>query len=212
MEKAVTPDPVWGAYNGIPQGGYTLGAAWGNKSSRARLEATDPVYFMSAVEVSFLKAEAYVLLGNAATAKTNYEAGVQLAFERWLGEKDVTGTEVLSSDFDVTTLTGAGMIYEFNQTSTTTMLESIWSQKWIAAARSQEWEAFLETTRTGFPKTGTVNSEDPAYVVGNLAPSINSVLGAGEFPRRLIYPKTSSDYNSNTPVVVPIQTKRWWQK
>ena len=212
MEKAVAPDPVWGTYTGIPQGGYTLGAAWGNKSSRARIAATDPVYFMSAAEVSFMKAEAYVLLGNAASAKTNYELGVQSAFKRWFGEKDVTGVEVLSTNFDVTTLIGAGKVYEFNQTSNTTMLESIWRQKWVAAARSQEWEAFIETNRTGFPKAGTVNSEDPAYVPGNFAPSINSVLGAGEFPRRLIYPKTSSDYNANTPVVVPIQTKLWWQK
>lgn len=212
MEKAVIPDPVWGEFTGIPQGGYTLGSTWGKKSSRARIDATDPVYFMSAAEVSFLKAEAYVLLGNAASAKTNYDAGVQLAFERWFGQKDVDGVEVLSSNFDVTTLTGAGMVYEFNQTSTTTMLESIWRQKWVAAARSQEWEAFLETNRTGFPYAGTVTTEDPAYVIGNFAPSINSVLGVGEFPRRLIYPKTSSDYNANTPVVLPIQTKLWWHK
>jgi len=212
MEKAVIPDSVWGEFTGIPQGGYTLGSVWGKKSSRARIDATDPVYFMSAAEVSFLKAEAYVLLGNAASAKTNYEAGIQLAFERWFGQKDVDGVEVLSSNFDVTTLIGAGMVYEFNQTSNTTMLESIWRQKWVAAARAQGWEAFLETNRTGFPYAGTATTEDPAYVIGNFAPSINSVLGAGEFPRRLIYPKTSSDYNTNTPVVVPIQTKLWWHK
>jgi hypothetical protein len=92
------------------------------------------------------------------------------------------------------------------------MLESIWRQKWVACIRSQEWEAFLEANRTGYPKAGLVNSQDPSYVIGNFAPSMNSVLGVGEFPRRLIYPKTSSDYNTNTPVVIPIQTKLWWQK
>ncbi len=210
MEKAETPDPILGAYTGIPQGGYTLGAAWGKKSSRARLDANDPVYFMSAAEVAFLKAEANVLLAKPAEAKTNYNNGVQLAFDRWVGEADVNDVIVYTSSVDV--MTGTGKAYEFNQTSNTTMLESIWRQKWIAGVRSQAWEAFLETNRTGFPKAGTVNNIDPAYVVGNLAPSINSVLGAGEFPRRLIYPKTSSDYNLNTPVVVPIQTKLWWHK
>jgi hypothetical protein len=92
------------------------------------------------------------------------------------------------------------------------MLESIWRQKWIAAVRSQGWESFLDSNRTGFPKAGLVTSLDPGYVIGDFAPSINSVLPAGEFPRRLIYPKSSSDYNPNTPVVKPIQTKQWWHK
>lgn len=213
MEPAVAPDPVWGDYVGIPQGGYTLGAAWGNKSSRARIDADDPVYFMSAAEVDFLKAEAYVKLGNTAEAQANYESGVTAAFDRWAGETDLSGKNViLPADFDVASLIGPGMVYAFNTTSQQTMLESIWRQKWIAGVRSQGWESFLEVNRTGFPNAGTVNSEDPAYVVGQLAPSINTVLGSGQFPRRLIYPKTSSDYNPNTPAVVPIQDKLWWQK
>lgn len=213
MEKAVTPDPVYGDYVGIPQGGYTLGAAYGNKTSRAVLTAKDPVYFMSLAEVDFLKAEAYVLLSNAAAAKINYDNGVTAAFDRWKGAKDADEIEfIFPADYNVNDFIGAGKPYEFNQTSITTMLESIWRQKWIAAVRCQAWEAFCEINRTGYPRAGSVNSQDPAYVVGNLAPSINSVLAAGDFPRRLIYPKTSSDYNTNTPVVVPIQTKLWWHK
>lgn len=212
MEKAAAPDAVYGAYVGIPQGGYTLGAAYGNKTSRAVLAATDPVYFMSLVEVEFMKAEANVLLGNTAAAKTNYENGVKAAFDRWKGAKDASAADVFSATFDVNDFIGAGKPYEFNQTSATTMLESIWRQKWVAAVRCQAWESFCDVNRTGYPKAGTVNSQDPAYVVGNFAPSINSVLAAGEFPRRLIYPKTSSDYNANTPAVIPIKTKLWWHK
>lgn len=213
MEKAKKPNATWGEYFGMPQGGYTLGAAWGDLTSRARLDADDAVFFMSAAEVLFLKAEAYVRLNDAASAKTNYEAGVQAAFERWESETDLDEKYVIiPAGFDVTTLLAPGSVYAFNTTSPTTMLESIWRQKWIAGVRSQAWEAFLDVNRTGFPSAGTVDSEKPAYVVGQLAPSINSVLGAGEFPRRLIYPKTSSDYNLNTPAVVPIQTKLWWHK
>lgn len=212
MDKAVTPDAKYGDYVGIPQGGYTLGAAYGNKTSRALLAATDPVYFMSMAEVDFLKAEAYVLLGNTADAKTNYDNGVTAAFDRCKGAKDKDGKDVFPSNFDVNTFIGAGKAYEFNQTSATTMLESIWRQKWVAAVRSQAWEAFNDVNRTGYPKAGTVTSQDPAYVVGNLAPSINSVLPAGAFPRRIIYPKTSTDYNKNTPIAIPIQTKLWWHK
>jgi hypothetical protein len=213
MERAVTPDAVYGDYVGLPQGGYTLGAAYANKTSRALLKATDPVYFMSLAELEFLKAEANVLLLNTAEAKTNYDNGVKAAFDRWKYAKDVNDIEfVFPADVNVNDFIGTGKPYEFNQTSSVTMLESIWRQKWIAAVRCQAWEAFLETNRTGYPKAGQVTSQDPSYVTGNFAPSINSVLGTGEFPRRLIYPKTSSDYNTNTPVVVPIQTKLWWHK
>ncbi|TAL80945.1 MAG: SusD/RagB family nutrient-binding outer membrane lipoprotein [Bacteroidetes bacterium] len=213
MERAETPDPVLGDYVGLPQGGYTLGSAYGKRTSRVLLKATDPVYFMSLAEVEFLKAEAYVLLNNPAIAKIHYENGVTAAFDRWRAAKDLNDVEtIFPADIDVNNFIGAGKPYEFNQTSSETMLESIWSQKWIAAIRCQEWEAFMETNRTGYPKAGLVNSQDPAYVTGNFAPSINSVLGIGEFPRRLIYPKTSSDYNINTPVVIPIQTKLWWHK
>jgi hypothetical protein len=213
MEKAVSPSSAYGDYVGLPQGGYTLGASYMSRTSRALLKATDPVYFMSVSEVEFLKAEANVLLLNNAKAKAAYDNGVTSAFERWKGAKDVDDVEFLLPDnFNVNDFIGPGKPYEFNQSSTATMLESIWRQKWIAAVRCQAWEAFLETNRTGYPKAGTVTSMDPSYVVGNFAPSMNSVLGAGQFPRRLIYPKTSSDYNSNTPVTIPIQNKLWWHK
>lgn len=213
MERAEIPDPVLGDYVGLPQGGYTLGSPYGRRTSRVLLKADDPVFFMSLAEVEFLKAEAYVLLNDPANAKNCYENGVAASFDMWRGAKDLNGTEtVFPSEIDVNDFIGAGKTYEFDQTSATTMLETIWRQKWIAAIRCQEWEAFLEVNRTGYPKAGTVNSQDAAYVIGNLAPSINSVLGAGEFPRRLLYPKTSSDYNVNTPVVIPIKTKLWWHK
>jgi hypothetical protein len=213
MERAVTPDPVYGNYVGLPQGGYTLGSSYANRTSRAVLKATDPVYFMSLAEVEFIKAEANVLLLNPAEAKTNYDNGVTAAFERWKAAKDANDLEyIFPTNFNVNDFIGVGKPYEFNLTSSQTMLESIWRQKWLAAVRCQAWEAFLETNRTGYPKAGLVTSRDPAYVVGNFAPSMNSVLGVGEFPRRLIYPKTSSDYNTNTPVVIPIQTKQWWHK
>ncbi len=213
MEQANSPDPLYGSFVGLPQGGYTLGAAYANRTSRALLKANDPVYFMSLAEVEFIKAEANVLLMNFTEAKINYDNGVKAAFDRWKAAKDADDIEfVFPADFDVDEFIGPGKNYEFNQTTSITMLESIWRQKWIAAVRCQAWEAFLETNRTGYPKAGTVTSQDPAYVIGEFAPSMNSVLGPGEFPRRLIYPKTSSDYNKNTPSVIPVQTKMWWHK
>jgi hypothetical protein len=196
---AVFMEPVSGSYIGLPQGGYTLGTSV--KSSRAVIAPDDPVYFMSYAEVEFLKAEAYVKLNKVADAKTAYDNGVTAAFDRW------AETEGMAANF-----IGAGKPYAFNETSAQTMLESIWRQKWVAGVRSQAWEAFLDLNRTGYPNYGTVDSRDVSYVVGNLAPSINTVLSAGQFPKRLIYPKTSTDYNVNAPTAKAIQEKMWWHK
>jgi len=187
-----------GIYLGLPQGGYTLGSAWTTITSRAALAATDAVYLMSAAESYFLQAECYARANDPVKAKANYDLGVEEAFIRW--------------DLDATTFIAPAGAYEFNVTSQTTMLQSIWRQKWIASVRSQAWDSFFEINRTGYPVFGTVNSENAAYVVGDLAPSINSVLPAGEYPRRLIYPKSSTDYNPNAPVAIPMQTKMWWHK
>lgn len=190
-----------GNYVGLPQGGYTLGSSWTSKTSRAALEATDPVFLMSAAESYFLQAECYVLNNDPVKAKINYDLGVKAAFDRCgLGSSAAAFTAV-------------GGAYEFDITSQTTMLENIWRQKWISAVRTQGWNSFFEINRTGYPVYGTVDSEKAGYVVGNLAPSINTILPAGEFPRRLIYPKSSTDFNPNAPQAsIPMQTKMWWHK
>ena len=198
-------------YRGIDNGAYGNAALSSNVfpttvHSRAVLAATDPVYFMSAVESNFLQAEAWARIGNAANAKTAYDLAVKGAFTRW--------------GYNGTTFVATGGAYEFNSTSLATMLNSILMQKWVSSTRTDSWNAFFDINRTGIPALGTQTVTDLAqiantnssYVIGTLAPSIGSVLLAGQFPHRFLYPKTSSDYNPNTPTVVPLYTKMWWQK
>lgn len=174
--------------------------------SRAVLAATDPVYFMSAVESLFLQAEAWARIGNVANAKTAYDAAVKAAFSRW-GK-------------DGSTYVATGGAYEFKSTNLDAMLNCIMMQKWVSSVRTDSWNAFLDINRTGIPALGTQMVSDVSrlalqnsnYVVGTLAPSLGSVLLAGQFPKRFLFPKTSSDYNPNTPAVIPISTKMWWQK
>lgn len=192
-----------GAYVGLPQGGYTLGSSWTSRTSRAQLAAIDYTYFMSEAESYFIQAECYARANNVPKAKEYYDKGVLNAFSKWkLNDLPLNGSYFIA----------AGGVYEFDVTSEQKMLESIWRQKWIASVRTQGWDAFLEINRTGFPEYGTVATNAAGYVVGNLAPSINSVLPAGEFPRRLVYPKSSTDFNPNASAVVPLQTKMWWHK
>lgn len=166
--------------------------------SVAKLEAVDAVYFMSAAEVAFLEAEAYARLNDAAKAKAAYDKGVSLAFERW---------GYTSDEF-----TKDGGAYVFDGKDLNAMLTSILTQKWIASTRCQAWDAWFDINRTGIPALSSMHVDEDGYVWGQLTPCIGSALAPGEYPRRLLYPKSSSDYNPNTPAVVPVQEKQWWHK
>jgi hypothetical protein len=198
-------------YRGVDQGSYGVAAFSSNVfpqsvHSRAVLAATDPVYFASAVESYFLQAEAWARIGNVANAKTAYDLGVNAAFTRW----GLNGSAFIA----------VGGAYEFKSTSLDAMLNSILMQKWVASTRTDSWNAFFDICRTGIPALGTQSVTDQSrialyntsYVVGTLTPSLGSVLLAGQYPHRFLLPKTSSDYNPNTPAVIPLYQKMWWHK
>ncbi|MDF3077284.1 MAG: hypothetical protein K0S09_1173 [Sphingobacteriaceae bacterium] len=193
-----TTNPALPKYVGLEQGDYTANGISNAQTSRAKLDATDPVYFMSAAEVAFLKAEAYARLNNAAQAKTNYDTGVTLAFQRW-GQ-------------NAAPFIAAGGAYAFVAGTVEKMVEQIITQKWVASTRTQAWDAFFDQNRTGYPAVSPVATTSATYVPGQYTISVNTVLPAGELPRRLLFPKNSSDYNTNTPKVVPESQKMWWHK
>ncbi|WP_407426902.1 SusD/RagB family nutrient-binding outer membrane lipoprotein [Arcticibacter sp.] len=193
---------TWPKYAGIEQGNYGLTQS-ATQSSRAVVLPTDAVFFMSAAEVSFLKAEAYARLNEAGSAKSNYDNGVILAFERW---------NSATSPMSAASFIAPGGEYAFNGGSVDAMVEQIIQQKWVAAARSQAWDSFFDQNRTGYPRVSSVPTTDPTYVPGRYTISVTSVIAAGQLPRRLLFPKSSSDYNPNAPKVVPITEKMYWHK
>jgi len=166
-------------------------------TSRAKLGATDPVYFMSYAECEFLQAEAWARLNNSAKAKTHYDLAVTEAFSRW----NKSAASFIS-----------GGVYEFKIGTVEKMVEQIIMQKWVAATRCQAWDSFYDQNRTGYPVMSALDSDDPSYIPGQYTKSITSVLTGNTLPRRLPYPKNSSDNNANTPKAVPIGTKMWWHK
>lgn len=166
--------------------------------SKAKLAPDDGVYFTSVAESYFLQAEAWVRLGNTAKAKTAYDNAVSAAFDRW--------------SLSANTFIATGGAYEFKTTSTDEMLKCILTQKWIAAARCQAWDSYFDITRTGIPALGTKLPTDAGYVLGELSPVVDSSLPSTDFPKRMIFPKTSTDNNPNAPKAVSISTKQWWQK
>ena len=164
----------------------------------AKLEPQDPVYFISYAEACFLKAEAFARLGKVNDAKTAYNSAVTAAFERW--------------GYDAKTFIAAGGAYALNTSSIEAMLKNILTQKWVASARSQAWDSFFDINRTGIPALGNKLASDSTYVVGELAPVVDSALNPDEYPKRMIYPKSSTDNNPNAPKPLGITQKQWWQK
>lgn len=206
-----------GAYVGIEQGNYeqtpTLPSGG---TSLAKLSPYDPVFFLSEAASYFLQAEAYARLSDPIKAKIFYDRGVTASFERIYNDKDgKVGANEFSGDkaYDATTFLAPGGDYEYNASASIEgQVEQIITQKWVAAARAHAWDSFFDQNRTGYPRISDLDYEDAGYVPGQYVQSYNAVLNLGEFPRRLLLPKSSSDFNQNTPEALPIIEKMWWHK
>lgn len=176
-------------YTMNPGGGYT-GTAYGTtgsaSTSQLNQSATMPVYFATADEAQFLKAEAYARLGNAGAAETAYNAAVNAAFAR----VKVEGASAL--------LAGS---YKFDSSaSAEAQVEQIITQKWLSNVLCMPIESWFDLNRTGYPTRGTTITD------------YSGVLSKGAYPKRFMYSYYSQAYNTNAPKAVSIDEKLWWQK
>jgi Starch-binding associating with outer membrane len=164
--------------------------------SVVKLNAIDPVYFMSAEESLFLQAEALERYAGGAGAKAVYDAAVTAMFDKY--------------DYDASAFIAAGGAYEYPDAGTfDEKLEAIITQKWTSFFPGNGYEGFFEQNRTGYPEISAVPQTDEAYVPGEFAYGLNGVTG-GQFPKRLVYPTIVVTRNSNAPSLVPITTPVWW--
>ena len=166
-------------------------------------EATDPVEFISAAESFFLQAEADQRYLGGSNAKTLYEQGVLASFA--------------STGKDGSTYIAPGGVYEWgNELEGGVKLDPIAQiirQKWADAAHGCHGiEAWFDKNRTGYPASSAVYSDDPSYIPGQLVIVMNSVLPAGQVPKRLVFPNTETTINPNAPAAVPTTTPVWWGK
>ena len=177
-------------YTKNSSGGYT-GAAYGTGGNRTtsqlKQSATSPVYFLTVDEACFLKAEAYARLGEAANAKTAYEAGITAAFAR-------IGAAGQETDL----ISGA---YAYDQSASAEgQIEQIITQKWASNVLCEPIESWFDLNRTGYPARGTTITK------------YSGVLGNGSFPQRFLYSYQSFAYNTSSPTPVELTDKLWWQK
>ncbi len=177
------------------------------KSSRYLQSYDDPAYLMNSAEISFLQAEAYARLGDKTKAKTHYDEGVSRAFARW--------------GYDASSFIAADGVYVFKDSSLDEMLKYILTQKWVASAKANAWDAFFDRNRTGIPEISTaekvrVSNITPGlvdgYELGTLVAPGSTELQVNEFPKRMLVPHISSATNPNAPEPKNVTEPMWWHK
>jgi len=189
-------DEYYTAGNALNQGDYTSTA--GNIAV-VNNSATAPVFFLSKEESLFLQAEAVERNGTG-SGKAFYDEAVATNLARY---EDADGNPL-----SATTLLAGPYAYPTGG-SFADKLTAIITQKWVANFPGNGFESFLEQNRTGIPAISNVPQSDAAYVPGQLAYSVNGPAG-NAFPRRLVYPLSERNSNTNAPALVPLTTPVWW--
>ena len=169
-----------------------------NDFSLPNFKEHDPVYWMRAAEVMFLKAEAALAGLIAGDPKNLYKEGVQLSFsERGVGDASgyLNGTTSPSAYIDPKNsknAAGAPSKSSVNWDAATTeeeKLEKIITQKYLAIYPDGH-EAWSEWRRTGYPKLLIIvdNGTNAGVKTGD---------GHTDGVRRMIYPRVEYDNNGD---------------
>lgn len=132
----------------------------GHKFSGINIGVNDPVNWMTAAEVAFLKAEAVAVFGYdmGVSAQEAYEKGVTLSFEQWgvSGVAAYLESTALPAAYSAPGIesgtTGSSITVKWDESASTEVKqERIITQKWIA-----NWllgnEAWADWRRTGYPR------------------------------------------------------------
>lgn len=190
-----------GVFAGVEQGDFVDDPRELAQLSIPAYTPTTPAYIMTLAEVYFLQAEALIRYNAGAGAREKYEAGIEASF-------------ALHGLSGAAALYGAGGPYAFQLSGDAEAdIRQVMLQKWVALANVNNIEAFFERNRTGYPAYTTLDPTDPKFEPGSLTYSINSVLPAGQAPRRLYFPDVSTSRNRNAPAQPnSIAVKVWWDK
>lgn len=194
-------DPRRNAYylagNSLNQGDFnnTVGAG---TIAVVKLAATTPAYLITREESLLLQAEALERYKAGVGAKTLYDAAITANLTKY--GLASSAPALISGAY---AYPAAGTLEE--------KVEAIITQKWIASFPGNGFEAFFEKNRTGYPKTSAVAQSSESYIPGQIAYAVNGTT-AGVFPKRLAYPLSERNSNTNAPDLIPITTPIWWHK
>lgn len=137
--------------------------------SAPNIASTDPVMWLNAAEVAFLRAEAALRGWDAGDVQTYYEQGVRLSFEQWgAGSADeYLKSTALPARYDNPVNTGSSsapvstmtVVWDSAETDFEPRLEKIMTQKWLALFPNGQ-EAWTEFRRTDYPRLFTVEKNN----------------------------------------------------
>ena len=193
----------WGSISG-----YNMSTSGNYKDAafcRPNMHYNDPVDLISLSEINFFLSEYYQkVANNAAKAKEYYEAAIEASF----ATAGVSGAEA------------AIEAWPYDGTDKT-----LGVQKWIALSGINNFEAWCEMRRLGYPTFGGKRAED-IYSFGSdsldptvLAPGdlytpyqVDSGIGSNALVQRFPYAQSSTLYNSNCPDPKSPSTKVFWAK
>ena len=193
----------WGSISG-----YNMSTSNNFKAAafcRPNMHYNDPVYLITLSEIYFYLSEYYrKVAGDADQAKTFYEEAIRASFASAGAEGADTAIEAWPYDGQD---------------------KSLGVQKWIALSGTNNFEAWCELRRLGYPAFGGKKAED-IYSFGNdsldatvLEPGelytpyqVDSEIGANALVQRFPYAQASVLYNSNCPASKPASTKVFWAK
>lgn len=102
------------------------------------------------------------------------------------------------------------------------MLKCILTQKWVSYAHANCLDGVFDRNRTGIPAISSASTVrvsnypgertlSSGYELGTLVAPGSTVLQPTEYPRRLLVPNISSDYNTNAPTTKALEEPMWWQ-
>ncbi len=170
---------------------------------RPNMAYNSPVYLITRSEIEFFLSEYYMTAGNADQAKAHYEAAIKASF----ASAGVEGADAAI----------AAWPYDGSK-------KCIGVQKWIALSGTNNFEAWCEMRRLGYPAFGGKSAND-IYSGDNLDPEVLTPgdlytpwevtpdVGANQLLQRWPYPQSSSNYNANAPETNKKPTEKvFWAK
>lgn len=186
-----------GNYTGGVSGTNFSTAEGDQKSSaywnRPVVAYNEPVYLITVSEIEFFLAEYYAKKANAGAAQAHYNAAIEASFA-------TAGAE------------GAADVIARYPYDNSNWKQCIGIAKWVALAGTNNYEAWCEMRRLGYPTFGSVTGPQlynetthaytpEKYVAGTLYTPIlvNGNLGANKVLQRFPYAESSSTRNSNAP-------------
>lgn len=200
-----------GAYTGAISGtNFSVSASSHGASywCRPAVRYDSPVYLITVSEIEFFLAEYYAKKG-AADAEDHYQAAIDASF----ASAGVTGADAVY---------GAGAAYGWDAAS---YVELIGIQKWIALSGTNNFEAWCELRRLGYPQFSDQKGSDfynvqsgdydvTAYEPGTLYTpiTVNALLGAKKTIQRFPFAESSSGRNENVPAYKGDGAAMFWVK